>query len=84
MAMIVMILVIIGGLNLGLTGLGILLDMELNILNMLLGAWPVVEAIVYLLIGIAAVMMLITHLQKKCPMCTCDTKATPPPEVPQM
>ncbi len=84
MAVIVLILVVIGGLNLGLTGLGMLLGMDLNILNMLLGAWPMVEAIVYLLIGIAAIMILITHLQKKCSMCTCDTGATPPPEMPQM
>jgi len=81
MAVLVMILIIIGGLNWGLTGLGMLLGMNLNIVNMLLGAWPMVEAIVYLLVGIAAIMALVTHMKKKCPMCTCAGGSS---ETPQM
>ncbi len=77
MCMFTMILVIVGGINLGLTGLGTLLGMNLNVLNMILGAWPMVEAILYLLIGIAAVMALICHMKKKCTTCG-ETKETPP------
>ena len=80
MAMLVIILVFIGGLNWGLVGLGMLLDMNLNVVNLLLGSWPIVEAIVYLLVGIAAIMMFVTHLQKKCSMCTCEEpKSEAPP-----
>ena len=82
MAMLVLILVFIGGLNWGLVGLGMLLDKNLNVVNMLLGAWPVVEAIVYILVGLAAIMMLVTHLQKKCSMCICKKPETP--EAPRM
>ena len=81
--MLVIILVFIGGLNWGLVGLGMILDMDLNVVKMLLGTWPIVEAIVYLVVGLAAIMMLVAHLQKKCTMCTCESKATAPtPEPP--
>ena len=82
--MITMILLVIGGLNLGLTGLGMLIGMDLNILNMLLGAWPMVEAIVYLLVGVAAIMLLVCHMKKKCGACACDSGASAPtpPEAP--
>jgi uncharacterized membrane protein YuzA (DUF378 family) len=81
MAMLVLILVFIGGLNWGLTGLGMLLGTNLNVVNLLLGAWPIVEAIVYIIVGLAAIMILVSHLQKKCTMCTCDA---PKSETPQM
>ena len=83
--MLVLILVFVGGLNWGLVGLGMFLDMNLNVVNMLLGAWPLVEAIVYLLVGIAAIMMFVSHMQKKCNMCTCEGGGgtpEPPAEAP--
>jgi uncharacterized membrane protein YuzA (DUF378 family) len=52
-------LLIIGGLNWGLVGLGMLIGRNLNLVNLLLGAWPTVEAIVYLLVGLAAVKVLV-------------------------
>ena len=61
------LLVIIGGINWGLVGLGTFLEMNLNVVNLLLGAWPVVEAIVYILVGLAAV-------NKGLHLCKCSKK----------
>jgi uncharacterized membrane protein YuzA (DUF378 family) len=60
--MIAWILLIIGGLNWGLTALG------WNVVEMLLGTWPVVVQIVYLLVGISAIYELATH-KKNCKAC---------------
>ncbi len=57
-AKIVKIFLIVGGLNWGLVGLGGFLGMNLNIVNLVLGGWPMVESIVYLLVGVAAVMKI--------------------------
>ena len=47
------ILVIIGGINWGLIG-----AFDFNLVNQLLGSWPMVERVVYILVGIAAIMCL--------------------------
>ncbi len=52
------ILVIVGGLNWGLIGLGTLLGGKWNVINMLIGAWPMLEAVVYVFVGLAAVKMV--------------------------
>jgi uncharacterized membrane protein YuzA (DUF378 family) len=52
------ILLIVGGLNWGLIGIGGFVGSDWNIVHMLLGAWPQVEWIVYILVGISAVMSL--------------------------
>ncbi len=67
-AMVSKILLIVGGLNWGLVGLGMLLGkMESwNVVNMLLGSMPTIEAIVYVLVGIAA-------LSKAFGGCRCST-----------
>jgi uncharacterized membrane protein YuzA (DUF378 family) len=58
-AMIAMYLTIIGGINWGLVGVAMLVgDSNWNVVNLLLGSWPVVEAIVYVLVGVSAVWML--------------------------
>lgn len=62
------VLLVIGGLNWGLVGLGGLLNMNLNVVNLLLGRWPMVASLVYLLVGIATVMMLCKHSCKMCMM----------------
>jgi len=71
------IVLFIGGLNWGLTGLGMLLDTNLNVLNLVLGSWPVLEAIVYILVGVAAVMRISgCHCRKckaACASCSCST-----------
>ncbi|MCM2339440.1 MAG: DUF378 domain-containing protein [Burkholderiales bacterium] len=74
--MIVKVLVIIGGVNWGLVGLGMLLGVEggYNIVNMLLSSIPVLEAVVYLLVGVAAVMAI---FDCKCQKCSADGVCTP-------
>ncbi len=60
------VLMIVGGVNWGLVGLGALLQMNLNVVNLLLGKWPMVEAIVYILVGISAVVAIFGG-------CKCET-----------
>ena len=56
------ILLVIGGLNWGLTALGY------NVVNAVLGSWPGVETVVYLLVGLAAISEIVTH-KKNCRAC---------------
>ena len=58
------LLLAIGGLNWGLVGLGMLMTKDLNVVNMLLSSWPTAEAVVYVVIGLAAVQKLLSS--KKC------------------
>jgi uncharacterized membrane protein YuzA (DUF378 family) len=62
------ILLIIGGLNWGLVGLQMLFASGSNwdVVNLLLGSWPVVEGVVYLLVGIAALIKIFGCRCKKC------------------
>ena len=68
--MITFILVVVGGLNWGLVGLGWLVngDGSWNVVSMLLGSWPTVEAVVYLLVGLSTVWLLVMH-PRECKMC---------------
>jgi uncharacterized membrane protein YuzA (DUF378 family) len=68
------ILVIVGGLNWGLVGLGMLLGKAdaWNLVKMIFGSMPTVEAIVYLLVGIAAIMLIVGCKCKKCPGGVCS------------
>ncbi len=68
-AMIGKVLVIIGAVNWGLVGLGGLFSGDWNVVKMILGGWPVVENIVYLLVGIAGVMMIFGCRCKACTSC---------------
>jgi uncharacterized membrane protein YuzA (DUF378 family) len=40
--------------------------MSWNVVDMILGSWPMLEAVVYVLVGVAAVLKLIGHRCKKC------------------
>lgn len=60
------VLVAIGGLNWGLVGLGMLMGSDWNVVGMLLGSWPMVLSIVYLLVGIATVVKIFGCPCKKC------------------
>jgi uncharacterized membrane protein YuzA (DUF378 family) len=60
--MVTFILLVVGGLNWGLDAL------NYNLVTMLLGNWPMAEKAVYLLVGVSAVVELITH-KKNCAMC---------------
>jgi len=57
MCLITSLLVIIGGINWGLVGLGGFLDKDLNVIKMALGTWPMVLWIVYILVGLSALAM---------------------------
>jgi uncharacterized membrane protein YuzA (DUF378 family) len=54
------ILVIVGALNWGLVGLGGFMGSEWNLVNMLFGTWPMVEWIIYVLVGLSAIVLLAT------------------------
>jgi uncharacterized protein len=66
--MIAFILLVIGGLNWGLVGLGGFAGADWNVVNMILGSWPQVEWIVYVLVGISALWLLVTH-RRDCRTC---------------
>jgi len=57
-------LVVIGALNWGLVGL-----FNFNLVTALVGTWPSIEKIVYILVGLSAVVILVTH-KKDCKNCT--------------
>lgn len=59
-------LVIIGALNWFLVGLGGFFGGNWNVVNLLLGSWPMVEWAVYVLVGLAGVMSLVGC---KCKVC---------------
>lgn len=54
------ILIVIGGLNWGLVGLGIVFGAkDWNIAHILFGNLPMIEALFYILIGLAAIRVLL-------------------------
>ena len=55
------ILVVIGGLNWGLVALGDFMGSNWNVVNLILGSWPTIESIVYLLVGLSAISLLVSH-----------------------
>lgn len=76
-SLIAKILLIIGGLNWGLVGASMVLDSATswNLVSMLLGSMPIVEGIVYLVVGLAAVMSIFGCKCKKCATCEVSTPA---------
>jgi uncharacterized membrane protein YuzA (DUF378 family) len=72
-------LLVVGGLNWGLTGVGMLMMQNWNVVNMLLGGMPTIEAVVYVLVGLAALMKLIGCKCAKCKACVCGVNPTATP-----
>ncbi len=60
-------LFVIGGINWGLVGLGGFFGGNWNVVNMLLGSWPMVEWLVYVLVGVSAVMTVMGCKDCKAP-----------------
>ncbi|HXS14599.1 MAG TPA: DUF378 domain-containing protein [Candidatus Saccharimonadales bacterium] len=58
------LLVVIGGLNWGLIGL-----FHFNFVTYLVGIWPMVESLVYVLVGLSALYLLLTH-KGECKVCS--------------
>lgn len=61
--MVAYILVWAGALNWGLVGL-----FDFNLVAFLVGSWPVVENLVYIAVGIAAIYTMATHIGE-CKVC---------------
>jgi uncharacterized membrane protein YuzA (DUF378 family) len=78
------ILVIIGGLNWGLVGLGMLIGSDLNVVGMLLDSWPTLLAIVYLLVGIATLVSIFGCPCKKCKEGCKDCQVSAPTATPSV
>ena len=62
------VLVIIGGINWGLIGIGGFLGQELNVVHMILSFSPQLEWLVYVLVGVSAVYLVTSH-KKDCRYC---------------
>lgn len=60
--MLAFILLVVGGLNWLLVAFG------WNLVTMLVGTWPMVEKLVYILVGLSAVYEAVTH-KSNCKMC---------------
>ncbi len=65
-ALIGKILLIVGGINWGLVGVGMLMGNDWNVVHMLLESVPKVEAVVYVLVGVAAIVKIFGCRCKKC------------------
>ncbi|MDP2789488.1 MAG: DUF378 domain-containing protein [bacterium] len=70
------ILLIIGGVNWGLFGVGMLMNADWNVVKMVLGSMPTLEAVVYVLVGVAGVMEIFGCPCAKCKSGVCHTCAT--------
>lgn len=78
------VLVIIGGLNWGIVGVSALMGTPWNLVTALVGAWPVVEAIVYVLVGVAAVYKIFGCPCAKCKEGCADCHVSAPESAPKM
>lgn len=74
------VLLLVGGLNWGLVGVGMFFGSNWNIVNLLLGSWPVLEAVVYVLVGLSALGGM---MHCKCDKCK-DSCAMPSQPTQQM
>ena len=65
------ILLWVGGINWGLVGLAMLVSpgSDWNVVHLIVGSWPTVEAVVYILVGLAALWALVAH-RRDCKMCS--------------
>lgn len=75
MSMIGKVLLIVGGINWGLVGLGTLLQSgsSWNVVEMIFGPVSTLTSIIYVLVGIAGVMKIFGCKCSKCMSCTCST-----------
>ena len=79
MSYVAKVLLIVGGVNWGLIGLGMLLGGGMyswNVVSMIFGFMPALEALVYLLVGVSAVMYIFGCRCKKCRTHVCESCGT--------
>lgn len=74
MNMIAKTLLIVGGLNWGLVGASMLLGSATswNLVAMIFGSWPVVEGVVYVLVGVSALISIFGCRCAKCKDGVCE------------
>ncbi|OGI86275.1 hypothetical protein A3A05_00310 [Candidatus Nomurabacteria bacterium RIFCSPLOWO2_01_FULL_41_12] len=76
--MVAKVLVIVGAINWGLVGVGMLMGSDLNVVGMLLGSMPTLLAVVYVLVGVAGVMKIFhckcSKCKAACATCGTDSK----------
>lgn len=66
--MVTFTLMVVGALNWGLMGL-----LDLNLVEMLFGAWPMLVKVVYILVGVSALVEVVYH-KTTCKYCSGDMK----------
>jgi len=73
-------LLVVGGINWGLVGLGWLAGggADWNVVHKVLGSMPTLEGIVYLLVGVSAVLKIFHCKCGTCKNCNCATCGTAP------
>jgi uncharacterized protein len=69
------VLLVIGGLDWGLAGLGMWFGGNWNVVNLILGSVSWLEALIYVLVGLSALYLVFTH-KKTCK--NCDKGAAAP------
>ena len=62
------ILIVVGALNWGLVGLGGFAGGNWNLVNLILGSWPQLEWLVYVLVGASGVYEIVVH-KNNCKLC---------------
>ncbi|MBI2030642.1 DUF378 domain-containing protein [Candidatus Kaiserbacteria bacterium] len=67
--MVAFVLAMVGALNWGLVGAGMFAGGDWNVVHMILGSWPVVEWLVYVLVGLSAVVLVVKH-KGECKVCS--------------
>ncbi|MCE9628423.1 MAG: DUF378 domain-containing protein [Candidatus Vogelbacteria bacterium] len=72
LALVGWILLAIGGLNWGLVGISYFVERNLNLVNLLFGKIPTLEATVYIVVGLAAIASFLHCKCKKCQNCSCS------------
>lgn len=75
--MVCWILIVIGALNWGLVGIGAFAGGNWNVVNLILGSWPTVENLVYILVGLSAVYELVMH-RSTCKECSSEAVNSAP------
>jgi len=63
-----LLLTVVGALNWGLVGIGGFAGVNLNLVNLVLGSFPTVEGVVYILVGVCGLAVGVAHVTKKCHM----------------
>ncbi len=69
--MVAYLLLLVGGINWGLVGLGDFFGGNWNLVNIIFGSWPWVEWGIYVLVGAAAIL---TAIGCKCRTCRGDAQ----------